>query len=41
MELPTVNEVTLYGIQLRELVERPGQSLTLTLAPNILPETHY
>ncbi|QXJ34555.1 transposase [Saccharolobus shibatae] len=38
MDLSTVNEVTLYGIQLKELVEGPGQSLTLTLAPKILPD---
>ncbi|BDB98279.1 transposase [Saccharolobus caldissimus] len=36
MDLLAMNEVTLYGIQLRELVEGSGQSLTLTLAPNIL-----
>ncbi|QXJ35009.1 transposase [Saccharolobus shibatae] len=38
MELSTVNEVTLYDIQLRELVEGSGQSFTVTLVPNILPE---
>ncbi|QXJ31874.1 transposase [Saccharolobus shibatae] len=38
MDLLATNEVTLYDIQLREVVEGPGQSLTLTLAPNILSE---
>ncbi len=37
MELLTVNEVTLYGVKLRELVEGPGQSSILTLIPKILP----
>ncbi|AAK41414.1 IS256-like element ISC1250 family transposase [Saccharolobus solfataricus] len=38
MELLTVNEVALYGVKLRELVEGPGQSSTLTLVPKILPD---
>ncbi|AAK41648.1 Partial transposase ISC1250 [Saccharolobus solfataricus P2] len=38
MDLLTANEITLYGIQLKELIEGPGQSLTLTLAPKILSD---
>ncbi|MCH4815000.1 MAG: transposase [Saccharolobus sp.] len=38
MDLLATNEVTLYDIQLKELVEGSGQSLTLTLAPKILSD---
>ncbi|AWR98987.1 transposase [Metallosphaera hakonensis] len=37
MELSTVNEVTLYGVRIRELVEGPGK-ISLTLVPKILPD---
>ncbi len=38
MEFLNVNEVTLYSVKLRELVEGPRQSSTLTLVPRILPD---
>ncbi|AWS00257.1 transposase [Metallosphaera hakonensis] len=37
MELSTVNEVTLYGVRIMELVEGPGK-ISLTLIPKILPD---
>ncbi len=37
MELSTVNQVTLYGVRIRELVEGPGK-ISLTLVPKILPD---
>ncbi|BBG26091.1 hypothetical protein IC007_0596 [Sulfuracidifex tepidarius] len=37
MELSTVNEVTLYGVRIMELVEEPGK-ISLTLVPKILPD---
>ncbi|QXJ27327.1 hypothetical protein J5U23_00194 [Saccharolobus shibatae B12] len=38
MDLLATNEVTLYDIQLKELVEGSGQSLTLILVPKILSD---